>query len=299
VRPIDRVVERLKDARVYNGYLMALCPAHDDREPSLSLKEGDDGRVLIKCHAGCTTENIVEAIGLEMHDLFDEKEGGIPYSSGNGATVQHPHDQPHKNAASSVAGGDAPLDNSATPPDRGGYPHLRLVGGQTAQDCTLGAYAEYVELPEDFLRGLGLKEIHYIDQKAVKIPYLDAAGSEEVCVRFRVSSTGKPKVKTRKGEKHRLYGLWKLEEAQEAGYVLVVEGESDTQVGWYHGEPVIGVPGATGFQSEWATELEGIEKICAIVEPDEGGESFWQRLAASDLRERLYRVELDGIKDLR
>jgi putative DNA primase/helicase len=76
VRPIDRVVERLKDARVHNGYLMALCPAHDDREPSLSLKEGDDGRVLIKCHAGCTTENIVEAIGLEMHDLFDEKEGG-------------------------------------------------------------------------------------------------------------------------------------------------------------------------------------------------------------------------------
>jgi hypothetical protein len=173
------------------------------------------------------------------------------------------------------------------------------VGGQAAQDCTLGAYAEYVGLSEDFLRSLGLKEIHYVDQRAVKVPYFDAAGTEEICVRFRVSLTGTPKVKTRKGDKHRLYGLWKLEEAREAGYVILVEGESDTQVGWHHNEPVIGVPGATGFQSEWATELEGIEKICALVEPDEGGESFWQRLAASDLRERLYRVELDGFKDLR
>jgi hypothetical protein len=205
MRPIDRVVERLKDARVHNGYVMALCPAHDDHQPSLSLKEGDDGRVLIKCHAGCTTETIVEAIGLKMHELFDEKRGGgDSYPSGNGAMVQHPLNKPDKNAGSSVAGGDATPDNSATPPDRGGYPYLRLVDGQDAQDCTLGAYAEYVALPEDFLRGLGLKEIHYIDQKAVKMPYLDAAGSEEVCVRFRVSLTGKPKIKTRKGDQHRL-----------------------------------------------------------------------------------------------
>jgi len=75
------------------------------------------------------------------------------------------------------------------------------VGGQAAQDCTLGAYAEYVSLSEDFLRSLGLKEIHYVDQRAVKMPYFDAAGTEEICVRFRVSLTGTPKVKTRKGDK--------------------------------------------------------------------------------------------------
>jgi hypothetical protein len=150
-----------------------------------------------------------------------------------------------------------------------------------------------------FLKGLGIKEIHYIDRKAAKIPYFDAAGSEEACVRFRVSLTGQPKIKTRKGDKHLLYGLWKLEEARQAGYALLVEGESDTQTGWHHGEPVVGVPGATGFQDEWAAELEGVEKIYALVEPDDGGEAFWQRLAASELRDRLYRVELDGAADLR
>ncbi len=122
----------------------------------------------------------------------------------NGAMVQHLPRKSHGNAPNTVAGADATLDNSATPSHLGEAPHLRLVGGQAAQECTLGAYAEYVGPPIDFLQSLGLKEIHYIDQKAVKMPYLDAAGSEEVCVRFRVSLTGKPKIKTRKGDQHRL-----------------------------------------------------------------------------------------------
>jgi len=301
-RPIDRVLERLDNVRQHNGYFMACCPAHDDHEPSLSVDEGDDGRVLLHCFAGCAFENIVAAIDLEPKDLFVEAKlggGGGSNPSKNGATVQHPPDKPHGDAENTVAGADATPDNSATPPDPSEYPHLRVVGGSEAQDCTLDAYAEYTGLSVDFLKGLGLKEIHYIDQKAVKMPYFDATGSEEICVRFRVSLAGTPKVKTRKGDKHKLYGLWRIEEARKAGYAILVEGESDAHVGWHHGLSVIGVPGATGFQSDWVAELDGVEKIYAVVEPDEGGETFWQRLAASDLRERLYRVDLDGVKDLR
>jgi hypothetical protein len=46
------------------------CPAHDDRFPSLSVKQGDD-RVLVHCHAGCSTEAICAALGLTLADLFD------------------------------------------------------------------------------------------------------------------------------------------------------------------------------------------------------------------------------------
>ena len=49
---------------------IAKCPAHEDRQPSLSIDEGADGKVLLKCFAGCTTENIVAAIGLTLRDLF-------------------------------------------------------------------------------------------------------------------------------------------------------------------------------------------------------------------------------------
>ena len=164
---------------------------------------------------------------------------------------------------------------------------------------TLENYTEYVGLSVEFLKSLGLREIHYIDQKAVKIPYLDRRG-EEVCVRFRVSLTGSPKVKTRKGDKHRLYGLQSIDEMKETGYCILCEGESDAHVGWHHGVPVIGVPGAAGFQSEWATELGGFEKVYVIVEPDEAGKMFWERLAAeSSLQERLYKTKLRGAKDLR
>jgi hypothetical protein len=49
------------------------CPSHEDRQPSLSVSEGRDGTVLFKCHAGCATETVVKALGLELADLFAPK----------------------------------------------------------------------------------------------------------------------------------------------------------------------------------------------------------------------------------
>jgi hypothetical protein len=46
------------------------CPAHDDRNPSLSIHAGDDGRALVNCHAGCTVDAVCGAIGLRPADLF-------------------------------------------------------------------------------------------------------------------------------------------------------------------------------------------------------------------------------------
>lgn len=50
------------------------CPAHDDTNPSLSVDEGADGRVLLKCYAGCTAEEICSALGLTVSDLFPKQE---------------------------------------------------------------------------------------------------------------------------------------------------------------------------------------------------------------------------------
>ena len=47
----------------------ARCPAHSDRDPSLSVSPGRDGRVLVKCHRDCTTESVVAALGMTMGDL--------------------------------------------------------------------------------------------------------------------------------------------------------------------------------------------------------------------------------------
>jgi putative DNA primase/helicase len=97
----------------------------------------------------------------------------------------------------------------------------------TGQPASLENYADYVELPTPFLKGLGLKEYRHLGEPAVSMPYLDESGANVLLTRSRVSLTGKPKVKTRKGDTHRPYGLWRLEEARKAGYVVLVEGESD------------------------------------------------------------------------
>lgn len=69
--PIDLLLPRLDKVKpAKHGQWVACCPAHDDRTPSLRIKEASDGKLLLKCWAGCTAAEIVAAIGLELRDLF-------------------------------------------------------------------------------------------------------------------------------------------------------------------------------------------------------------------------------------
>lgn len=52
---------------------VACCPAHEDRSPSLSIRETPDGMLLLHCFAGCSVESIASACGVELGDLFPEK----------------------------------------------------------------------------------------------------------------------------------------------------------------------------------------------------------------------------------
>lgn len=54
------------------GRWVACCPSHDDRHPSLAIRELDDGRVLLHCFGGCDTASILAAVGLSFEDLFSE-----------------------------------------------------------------------------------------------------------------------------------------------------------------------------------------------------------------------------------
>ncbi|MCV7204657.1 AAA family ATPase [Mycolicibacterium peregrinum] len=52
---------------------MAQCPAHDDRNPSLSVGQRSDGKgTVVKCFAGCDTADVLAKLGLTMADLFDD-----------------------------------------------------------------------------------------------------------------------------------------------------------------------------------------------------------------------------------
>ena len=73
--PSDRlgfVLSRLEGVRKVGNGWVALCPAHDDHNPSLSIGVGSDGRILLHCFAGCSIEDICSALGIEIKDLFPE-----------------------------------------------------------------------------------------------------------------------------------------------------------------------------------------------------------------------------------
>lgn len=69
----EEILSRLEGVK-RNGKTrwVARCPAHEDRSPSLSIGEAEDGRVLIHCFAGCGAAEVMSALGLSLTDLFDK-----------------------------------------------------------------------------------------------------------------------------------------------------------------------------------------------------------------------------------
>jgi hypothetical protein len=163
--------------------------------------------------------------------------------------------------------------------------------------CTLKEYSEVKKLPEGYLRGLGLRDVTYFEKSAVRIPYPDEEG-QEAAVRFRVSLDSAEKFRWRSGNQPLPYGLSLLREARRAGHVVLVEGESDCHTLWFYEMLAFGIPGASNWRDEWASHLDGIEKIYAIIEPDHGGDTLREKLiSCAPSRERLHLLELREHKD--
>ncbi|TCO83081.1 hypothetical protein EV699_103130 [Plasticicumulans lactativorans] len=73
--PAERLLARLERVKAAGaGRWMARCPAHDDRNPSLAIREDERGRVLVHCHAGCATVDVLAAVGLTLAELFPEQD---------------------------------------------------------------------------------------------------------------------------------------------------------------------------------------------------------------------------------
>jgi hypothetical protein len=236
VTPLELVLSKLPGHRKNGAGYLALCPVHEDHNPSLSITSRD-GRVLMHCFAGCATEAIVSALGLSMSDLFEQRtERG--------------------------AGGVSQPVKTVTP--------LHSPIG-----LTLAGLAEAKKLSPDFLRGLGLSDLYYNGAPAVRIPYVDAGGNV-TAVRFRLS-LGKegPRFRWRKGDHPALYGLNRLAELRRAGWVLLVEGESDCWTLWHYRLPALGIPGKSTWRHDWSTYLDGLTAY------------LWQEPDAANLPARI------------
>lgn len=139
---------------------------------------------------------------------------------------------------------------------------------------TIEQYSFEKRLPVEFLREtchLSTKRERNDGTPYLDIPYLNEAGIEATSRRRFGNKDFRWKYGSR--GKIGLYGEWRIEEIRKAGYVVLVEGESDTHSLWYMGIPAIGVPGASMFKPHHAAILGGL-KVYLHKEPDKGGETF-------------------------
>ncbi len=280
--PIDSFIPRLKVVRKAGSRYTARCPAHEDKEASLSISSGDDGRVLLKCFAGCTAEEIVKSLGLKMKDLFPPKGRGVKAPNKKAATLQHSC-QRSENERKEGSGVDCNTKSI----------HQHRDGG-----ITLTQYAQHKILPVDFLRGLGLSDITYQESPAVRIPYYDESGNEaavQIRIGLKKNDQYDDRFRWRKGSKTCLYGRNRKPNEK---YRILVEGASDCHTLWYHGYSALGIPGADNWKEERDAHCFGeIERIFVLIEPDQGGEAVKKWLADSSIRDRVYLVTVNGFKD--
>jgi hypothetical protein len=68
------LASRLDAAPTSSGW-QAKCPSHEDHRASLSISEAPDGKILVRCHAGCDAQAICTAAGIRLADLFPKRNG--------------------------------------------------------------------------------------------------------------------------------------------------------------------------------------------------------------------------------
>ena len=150
---------------------------------------------------------------------------------------------------------------------------------ESALKYTLKEYAFQKRLPEQYLAD-NFHITNGVERRTgkgyIKIPYY-GHDQQEVTFRKRYNDP-KDKFRWKTGTKiNTMYGEWRLSDIQDIGYVIMVEGESDTQTLWYLNFPALGVPGASCVKPEFLDKIEGM-RVYIHVEPDMGGQTFLRNM---------------------
>lgn len=263
--PLEFFIERWRDkggdpikaGRDWRGQ----CLSHDDHDPSLSIREGDDGRVLLKCHAGCSVEEICQALGIRTRDLFPRN--GTHRS--NGRPIP-----PRADAPEPMAGDKAP-DPEPLWSEAELAEAVRRLAASSVRDCLISERCWSAEMIERY--GLG-----FDPDGRVVIPVRDLAGELINVERYRALSDVKPKILALKD---RPRGLLLPPEGVPAE-VYLTEVFGDALAAQSHGVPAVACPSAT-WRDEFAATLAraSVRTAHVVGDCDDAGRKFAAEAVAS------------------
>lgn len=232
---IDKVLDALDGVKKTGSGWVALCPCHDDKNPSLSVGVGDGGKVLLNCLAcGADYEKVLRSLGLWVDSL----NGSAPTTTTNNKAKR----------------------NGAQP-------------AKKREHLTVESLAKAKVLPVELLREFGVFDrggsvvFPYRDYDGVESPahrtrYVDDDGERQL--RWKPSG---------QKEKIIVYGQQQCDRANPER--IFVEGESDVFTGHHHGiGNILGIPGARMWCKLKKDDLKGVKTIYVLQEHDEGGQGF-------------------------
>ncbi len=182
------------------------------------------------------------------------------------------------------------------------YKEILKKYGKYTNNYTVEDYCFEKRLPVNWLKKqFGVHTaVNYDGRQYVKMPYCNE-NMAEMTYRKRFNNK---ELRWAKGSSGKicLYNLWSLNNIKNMGYVILCEGESDTQTLTYLGLPALGVAGASLFKSEYGEFLKGL-KVYIHKEPDTGGETFFNKvvdcLREIDFKDDVYVFSCDelNVKD--
>jgi hypothetical protein len=248
---VEELLDRLEGVSGGNGQWHARCPAHEDRQASLTVSIGRDGQILVTCWAGCDLDAIVRAVGCSVRDLF-------PTQSDRALSAP--------SARISLAAAALPTEREIT------------------------HYSERLQRSSDALRMVfdakgwragtcAVLELGLVGER-ITIPVRDVDGTLRNFLRYSPNGHAKgPKMLAEQGyPRLPLYLLL----PDESVPVWIVEGEADAISVANVGLSVIGAPGATAkARPEWLDVVQGRDVIVCMDHDDAGRKAAqrWARVA--------------------
>ena len=267
---VENLLAQLGSSRRSSSGWVAKCPAHEDRVASLSVREGRDGRVLVKCHAGCSVDAVVAKLGLTVVDLFEREPqragDGVSCSAGRASQTGS-----QRLTTPPVAGAAGRLPLRVTEADVERYREAVL-----GNDVVLRRLSEFRGWTREALERL---EVGF-DGKRVTLPYRDAQGRLVGLGRYhpnRETRGDGRKLKADAGSRRELFGGAR-ETHDPAETVWLVEGEPDTIRAHSLGLAAVGVPGVEGWRSEHAARFAG-RRVVVCFDCDAPGRQAAERVA--------------------
>ena len=244
----------IKKSKLSGNNLVGLCPFHNDTNSSFSV---DLATGKYDCFACGASGNYIGFVARS--EGISTKEAYKKILREHGVEPPQPEQRPQSNNSNS-----------------------------NLSSFTIQEYSMLKKIPADWLAttcrlatdkdkdGTRFLKIPYLLEGNIESTFRKRYGAKQF--RWKYGSSGKIC----------LYGDWRLPEIRNAGYCVLVEGESDTQTLWYLGLPAVGVPGASMFKAEQSARLQDL-KLYLHIEPDIGGQTF-----LAQMKQKLRQGEFIG-----